>query len=263
MLALPKLSDCETQNPEFDSFFLASCFQTVMLVLKKLLNGNEHNSTLFVPFAQLSFNNKVAALTGSTPFSLMFGRSLNEIKDYTDNKEEGTIINIDIQDWKKHMDKIQSLIYPAIIDRTLAKKDKMLKSLDKQHKLLTTSSFPTGSIVMLKDPNRSNKFEPKYIGPYQIVRRTRNGNFILKDQQGDLVDRMIPPDQLKLVSKKPRKQDKEAVYIIEKILNHRGEPGTYEYYTKFKSYRTPEWIPEENFQDTALISDYWKSERPQ
>lgn len=57
---------------------------TVMSVIKKELHGRSVDWPLFVPFAQLAFNHKVTTLTGSSPFVLMFGRALNELKDYTD-----------------------------------------------------------------------------------------------------------------------------------------------------------------------------------
>jgi len=247
-------------NPRADGKVERS-IQTVMSIIKKLLHGYENNWTLFVPFAQLSFNNKYASLTGSTPFSLMFGRCLNPIQDYT---ADGTEVNIDdLDEWKLHMEKIQSLIYPAILERTKNSKDKMIQALNKKRRLLTKDSvIPVGAIVMLIDPLRKNKFEPKYIGPYTVTHRTRNGNYQLKDGTGVELDRRVPPDQLKLVSEKARPQDLETQeYEIDCILEHRGHPGTYEYKTKFKGFRNPTWVPEENFVDTALIRDYWKSEQ--
>ena len=62
-------------------------------------------------------NSKVSDLTGSAPFDLMFARSLNEMKDYTTGTD-GTEIDIeDTNVWKKHMERVQSFIYPAILDR--------------------------------------------------------------------------------------------------------------------------------------------------
>src|SRR5690606_10942348 len=110
-------------------------------------------------------------------------------------------INIDdLSTWKSHMEKVQSLIYPAILERTKNSKDKMIAALDRKRRVLTTTTFPIGAIVMLRDPLRSNKFEPKYVGPYRIVKRTRNGNYQLKDGTGAELDRRVPPDQLKLIS---------------------------------------------------------------
>jgi hypothetical protein len=202
---------------------------------------------------------RLVAVTGSSAFSLMFGRSLNEMKDYTVGNQEGSEFEINIDDvnvWKRHIEKVQSLIYPAILDRTMNKKSSMMKSLDKQRKLLTANAFPVGAVVMLNDPHRQNKFEPKYIGPYSIVRRTRNGNYQLTDGTGEFLERHITPDQLKLVSKTPREADvADDVYVVD----HRGAGDTLEYLTKFKNYPTPSWIAHTNFVDTACIQKYWKN----
>src|SRR5438552_18765514 len=83
---------------------------TVMSIIKKSLHGTANNWNMFVSFAQLSFNNKIASLTNSSPFSLMFGRQLNEMVDSTGAHEQ----LIDLNDWRQHQEKILSLIFPAI-----------------------------------------------------------------------------------------------------------------------------------------------------
>ena len=230
---------------------------TVMGIIKKLLHGSSHHWPMFVPFAQLSFNNKVASLTGASPFSLMFGRALNELKDYT--KSKPSAVNID--DWQTHQEKTVSIIFPAIVDRITGKKDKMATMFAKHRRtLLGTDSFPAGAVVMLRDPVRQNKFEPKYVGPYTVVRRSHRGNFVLRDATGDILDRHVPPDQLKLVSKTARASDlKRDVFEVELILEHRGLPGSREYYVKWKGYDDSEnsWEPESSFLDSAIVKRYW------
>jgi len=134
----------------------------------------------------------------------------------------------------------------------------MIKRLDKQRRVLTENSFPVGAIVTIRDPTRNDKFQPKYLGPYTIIRRTRNGTFQLKDETGVMLDRHVPVDQLKLISKTPRQRDLEtSAYEVEDIVGHTGTTGSYVYHTKFKGYPGPEWIPEENFADTNVIRRYW------
>ena len=82
-------------------------------------------------------------------------------------------------------DTFSSLIYPAISDAISSKKSAMVDRLNKHRRQLLADSFPAGAIVMLIDPERKNKFEPKYIGPYSIVRRTRWGAYQLRDMTGD------------------------------------------------------------------------------
>jgi hypothetical protein len=232
---------------------------TVMMIIKKLLHGTNKHWPLFVSFAQLAFNNKVSSLTGSTPFSLMFGRSLNDMIDYT-NLENPIPISLD--EWKEHQEKIISLIYPAISDRIKSGKDKLMQCINKHRRTLLPSSLPNGSTVMITDPHRQNKFEPRYIGPYIIVRRSRGGAYVLKDATGDILDRKVPPDQIKLISKSKRGIDESRpIYVVEKILDHRGPPGHYEYLVKWKNYEDSanSWEPASSFLDDSIIKSYWQS----
>ena len=230
---------------------------STMMVIKKLLHGAQHNWSIYVPFAQVTFNDKIASLTGSTPFSLMFGRSLNILMDYTTGDQPTPI---ELSNWKDHQEKILSLIYPAITDRIKGAKDKLSQILTKHRRMLLPSSIPTGATVMIKDPVRSNKFEPKYIGPYIIARRARNGAYVLRDVDGDILDRHVPIDQLKVVSKTARVKDQNTA-VVDKILKHRGAPGSYEYLVQWKHFSDEynSWEPQSNFNDTKCIEKYWSS----
>jgi hypothetical protein len=244
-------------NPRADGK-VERCIGSVMMIIKKLLHGTSNHWPMFVPFAQLSFNNKVSSLTSSTPFALMFGRTLNDIKDFS--QQPSTPISL--EDWKAHQQKIVSLIYPAISDKIKSAKDKQTQSLNKQRRLLLPSSFPAGSTVMIKDVDRTNKFEPTYVGPYTILRRSRGGAYVLKDATGDILDRHVPPDHIKLVSKSKRKLDVDnPIYVVDKIIDHRGSSGNYEYLVHWKNYPESErtWEPQSSFLDDSVIKEYWYS----
>jgi hypothetical protein len=248
-------------NPRGDGKIERNVGSTTMII-KKMLHGTSKHWPLFCPFAQLSFNDKIASLTGSTAFALFFGRKMNALMDYTLGEPPAPVR---LEDWQEHQEKILSLIYPAIRNRVAFLKDEMMARMN-QHRRFLTASYPAGSIVMLKDPLRSNKFEPKYVGPYTIVRRAHNGAYVLKDQTGDIFDRHVPIDQLKLISKTPRKADLEDegnVYEVEKVLEHEGAPGQYRYKVKWKGYPMEEstWVAERNFIEHRSIADYWQQQR--
>ena len=121
-------------------------------------------------------------------------------------------------------------------------------------------SLGYGSTVMLIDQTRTNKFEPKYVGPYIIIRRARNGTYVLRDATGDILDRHVPIDQLKIVSKDGRTIDAEDnVYTIKKIHQHRGDAGSYEYLIEWKGYKEKTWEPETNILDDLVVKKYWKA----
>jgi transposase InsO family protein len=231
---------------------------TVVMIIKKMLHGTSNHWPLFVPFAQLSYNSKVSSLTASSPFALMFAREPNPLRDYSGEEP----VMVDLEDWNQYQRKVLSLIYPAMSDRIMGLKLRQSERLDRSHRLITPRAFPTGSTVMIKDPSRENKFEPKYIGPYTIVRRSRGGAYVLKDATGDILDRHVPADQMKLIARRKRRIDKDQpIYEVQKILKHRGSPGSYEYFVEWKDYNPSEnsWEPASSFLDDSTIQKYWAS----
>ncbi len=60
-------------------------------------------------------------LTGSTPFSLMYGRALNKFEKYGRTKTKG---DLSLVLWKKKQTEISEVIYPAVKDRVMQEKKK-------------------------------------------------------------------------------------------------------------------------------------------
>jgi RNase H-like domain found in reverse transcriptase/Integrase core domain/Integrase zinc binding domain/Chromo (CHRromatin Organisation MOdifier) domain/Reverse transcriptase (RNA-dependent DNA polymerase) len=230
----------------------------VVMIIKKMLHGTSKHWPLFVPFAQLTYNSKVSSLTASSPFALMFAREPNPLGDYTGEEP----IMVDLDNWNQYQRKVLSVIYPAMSDRIMGLKLRQSKQFDRNHRLISPQAFPPGATVMLKDPSRQNKFEPTYIGPYTIIRRSRGGAYVLKDATGDLLDRHVPADQMKLIARRTRRIDKDQpIYEVHSILDHRGSPGSYEYLVRWSGYESTDdtWEPASSFLDNSIIQKYWAS----
>jgi hypothetical protein len=231
----------------------------VVMIIKKMLHGTSKHWPLFVPFAQLTYNSKVSSLTASSPFALMFAREPNPLCDYTDEEP----VMVDLDNWNQYQRKVLSLIYPAMSDRIMGLKLRQSEQFNRNHRLISPQTFPSGATVMIKDPSRQNKFEPSYIGPYTIIRRSRGGAYVLKDATGDLLDRHVPADQMKLIARRKRRIDTDQpIYEVQSILDHRGSTGSYEYLVQWKGYDNPtdnSWEPASSFLDDSVIQSYWAS----
>ena len=77
----------------------------------------------------------------------MFGRSLNELTDFT-KRSAPQLISYD--DWKLHQEKILSLIYPAINERIKSNKTKLIESLNQHRRLLLPNALPTQIRLFLR-----------------------------------------------------------------------------------------------------------------
>ena len=233
---------------------------TVKSVIFKLLQGADHFWPLYVSFAQYVYNVKLAEITSVTPFFVFFGREHNSLLDYTRNirddvKVEPTSLNMD--EWKEHNEKVMSVIYPAL-DERVKTVNQTLRAKVNKHRRTLLESFPVGATVMLLDPHRKNKSDARYIGPYSIVRRTYYGTYILRDATGDILDRHVPSDQLKLTTLPPLALDPQNnIYTIRRIVKHRGMGADLEYLIQWVGYREKDWVKQKDLLDIEVVRSYW------
>ncbi|KAF9312679.1 hypothetical protein BG006_004299, partial [Podila minutissima] len=116
-------------------------------------------------------------------------------------------------------------VFPAIQAKT---RETQRRMIERFNKTVLHNEFPDGARVMSLDPLKGDKLSPRYEGPYTVVRRTTGGSYVLKDGTGALLGRNFAPSQLKLVLDD---FEETTAYEVEKILNHREEPGEgVEYY---------------------------------
>jgi hypothetical protein len=228
---------------------------TVMTIIRKHLHGANNNWPAFVPWAQSCINNKIAELTGSTPFSLMFGRKFNVYQDYSSS---APLEVMNEQDWATQQDRMLSIVYPSIAERVSVQKGKMVARLNKR----TPSHLKKGDIVMLRRNEAESgspvgKFEAQYTGPYQIASVSRSGAITLITSTGAPFPRLVRPHQLKFVSHSSKDFQQET-YEIDRILGHKGEGDDRTYLIRWKGYG-PEgdtWEPVSNIHTDEVIQDY-------
>lgn len=264
-------------NPRADGK-VERAVRTVKQTVMKLLHGADIYWPLHLPFVQYSYNSKVQALTGSTPFALMFARIPNAAADYQSDPSTGHPINLG--EWRKRQEEMLSLILPAVGVRVSEQQRKYRERLDKKRKVLVTAPLSVGTVVMIKDPmfmlnpDLRPASEPAYIGPYIIQRVTKFGTYILTDETGERLERSVPLDQIKVLIEPgkntsiplpPTSQSEETdetVYVMESILDHRvNSKGELEYMIKWKGYPKSQstWTNERRVIDYALISAYFRS----
>ena len=241
--------------------------QTVRNTLNKLLYGASIYWPLYLSFTQLTYNHKISELTGSSPFSLMFGRKMNTLTDYTGVEAKP----VDLEKWKQHQEEIISLIYPAIDLRAHHIQQHYVKKMDNLRRRVLTRELPAGSKVWILDPEfiKSPWSRPKdrsrYIGPFFVVRRSLHGPYVLRSSDGSEYERRVPIDQMKVIKinthGRGSKLDDPDEYQVEKILDTQMRAGNHRYYlVKWVGYSTEEstWEPEEHLNADEAINRFYR-----
>jgi hypothetical protein len=225
------------------------------LIIKKLIYGHKESWSLYVDFAQLSYNLKISSLTSSAPFALFLNRKANELRDYTSEE----VRPAHVEDWRQQQEQLVSLVFPALSERVTQAKAAMAERFDKLRRSVLTEPLPAGAQVMLRDPTRQNKFDPVYLGPYKIEKRMQNGNYLLSDSMGDILERLVPIDQLKVISRDPLPVDADNdIYEVNRIIKHRDTNGVREYLIDWKGYTQRTWEPETHIREPGPVIEYWK-----
>ncbi|KAJ8651362.1 hypothetical protein O0I10_013122 [Lichtheimia ornata] len=234
--------------------------QTTTNVIRKNVDGATKDWDLYVKPIQLALNNKVASCHGTTPFALMFNRAINGFRDYSNDDIPRPLQEDELME---RIDLMSKTVFSAISERATALAQLKKGKHDAKYRMI---KFPPGSKVMVKDMLRSKKLDPRYEGPYTVVRETQGGSYVLRDEQGLLASRNFAPSQLKLVSQDELLDASEAYerdgeyYTIQAIVDHKElAPGKYLYRVRWEGYTEADdtWEPPQSFNSPAPISNYW------
>jgi transposase InsO family protein len=151
----------------------------VSKALKKYTEGTYAAWDEWMPLVQIGLNESINRRTGSTPFSLMFGRKFNGFKDFdgiegSPNLESSKIVE---SAWKQFKD----VVLPSLEKRVANVKDKQEKKLNTRRQVAV---LEPGTMVMALDQTRSSKWDPIYEGPFEVVKQHKGGAYSLKDSLG-------------------------------------------------------------------------------
>lgn len=137
-----------------------------------------------VPLVQFGFNNKVHAITGVTPFELMFGRTGFQFASKMQNLETSQEAMLSF--WESFNREIPTAI----------------QQLKMEHQ--RTTRYPR-KIVQFKEGDtvvhllqQSNKQDDSYTGPYTVIKVLEHGHYLLQQEDGTQVE--APANFLKAAS---------------------------------------------------------------
>ena len=179
-------------------------------IIYKQLEGRDSDWDLYVPSAQLFLNSKQSERTLSTPFALMFGRSLNGFSNYSNS--ESHLLNE--EDLLKRILYMTEIVYPEISKNAEIRAKKQQDYFNSNHRIVY---FAPGSQVMVVDELRSQKSQPRYTGPMAVLKVEESGTYVLKGPDGTIYKR--PPHMLKQIHQEVLVPDQRVA--VSRVLSDR------------------------------------------
>ncbi|KAA1478256.1 hypothetical protein DENSPDRAFT_745991, partial [Dentipellis sp. KUC8613] len=160
-----------------------------------------------LPHALFADKVTVSQVTGFSPFFLIHGVhpvlpfDLTEatfmVEGFTSRMSSSSLLALRMRQLEKRPEDIQNAA-ERLKKHRLGSKAQFEKRF---HRILQLKPFKPGDFVLVRNSQvereLNRKTKPRYLGPYQVVRRTRNGAYILKELDGTISRSTIAAFRLK------------------------------------------------------------------
>lgn len=176
--------------------------QTSTNLIRKYCDEKFTAWDVFIPSIQWFMNLKIASITNTAPFNLMFSRQpLLSV-----HSPPGTL---DVKLLVENAKRMTDVVYPAIKELAKSNQLKQKAIFDATHKI---SVFKVGDMVRYENPIKSNKLQARYSHLFKISNKNSDGSYTLVDKHGSDLPRHFAPSHLKLSPAKSFPDD-TLVYI--------------------------------------------------
>ena len=219
-------------------------------LLNKLIKGDWSEWDAFIPAIQMELNERVWSKNSTRPSAAMFARPFNGFKDY--RQVESSLLSPE-KLMGMHKDMV-NVVYPSLRLKVDRANDKVAQRFNKKKgNLVPEGRFKPGHKVYLYDELATSKREPKWTGPFTIVKKTKTGAYILQDHAGRRVNRKVAPSKLK-----PAGDIGREFPDVRGIVDHRGPLNQREYLVLTGEEEKQVWLPARNLlHEFHHVLNYW------
>ena len=160
-------------------------------------------------------------------------------------------LNASDKEIEQRLEAAFSTLYPAIAEASEKRASTRRKNWDSKHNI---TQFTPGTIVLVKRQGIIGKLEPRYVGPYEVAKKTTGGSYLLVDGNNNLLPKGFPPSHLKTIESKPLTK----AFLIDRIMNHKDTGKQRLYQVRWLGYGPEDdtWEPVENFIDRSVVQEY-------
>ncbi|KAI3629344.1 hypothetical protein MIR68_012621 [Amoeboaphelidium protococcarum] len=209
--------------------------QTVSQSILKCCNGDTTIWDTFVDSVQYYVNTKVAGTHGSTPYSLLFARHPNST--FLENFPFAADKNLPSDEITQRLQYMTSVVYPVIRKKIGISNAQMSKYFQRRKKMIESSLQP-GTMVMALDELRQSKMLPRYTGPFKVVRRNKDGAYLIQGPDGTQYTR--PISSLKVAKLSQSFDPHVERGVVSKIMQHRDDGATKSYLVQLERHSSLE-----------------------
>ncbi|CAF0856919.1 unnamed protein product [Brachionus calyciflorus] len=234
--------------------------KTLICCIRKHAEENPIKWDDWLPFVLMAYRSRIHPSTKFTPFELFFGRKMNNLEDWSNQKEEEE--EYALYRRSEEIRKLYNFNVPMALDSVEKSQERQRQVQNRrENSKISEEIIENGTKVFIKAVGLQNKLEPKFYGPYTVVGQTPNGNYWLENSKNKKLKTLYPRSRLKVVPSEVGVEedcDKRPHEEVEEIIKHRKRNGKIQYLVKWKDFPDDqnEWVNEDDFDTTEIIEEY-------
>ena len=155
-------------HPETDG--LLERWHADLLSMLKKATTDKRDWDLYLPYVLFAYRQTPHTVTGFSPFQLIYGHNVRgPLEVLRDNWIDGNTIESNLVEWVQQLKSNMADFAVIAGDRTALAKAKMKSYYNKTAK--PSIDFAIGSMVLVRIPGLSSRFDDSWSGPYEILRQ--------------------------------------------------------------------------------------------
>ncbi|UYV68139.1 hypothetical protein LAZ67_5003162, partial [Cordylochernes scorpioides] len=164
--------------------------RTLINMISMYVNTDQKNWDEILPFVTHAYNTTIQETTGYSPFFLLFGRKPMSLLD-----DDNMPIDNNMNDYDEYIENCLDKIArtrQVVINNTEKTQERMKRNYDKKH---NERIYEPGHLVAVWTPVRKigkcEKLLKKYFGPYRILKKLSNVNYLIEPKNNPGQDPLI------------------------------------------------------------------------
>jgi len=241
--------------------------RTLISALELHATTHPEDWDLYLDYVAMSYRTRVNSTTGLTPHELVFGRMANLFANYSDELSASSATPESLVDRAMELRLLVETVHPAVVDRIQGRQIAQRRAQDQAAHRLLVEPLQPGTVVYVRLLKKHiRKLDPKFTGPYKVLRQATGGNYILSSTRNQPLHRSYPLDQLKLVDQTCAAEIWTAacstkLFPLDCIVDHRYVNGALQFLLQWKGHDSDfnSWEAESAIADPDMVAAYWDS----
>ena len=156
----------------------------------------------------------------------------------------------------KQLQQLRDCVYPRALDR-LERKSEASRELQDRRNKVVPKPLKQGQMVYTKaefPPHHKPKLEEEWLGPFKIVDQVPGGQYRLANSDGELLDRTVPLQKLRLGKEMAKAS---SVWQVDRIVDHEATETGRRFLVRWAGYSDDKdsWVNEDDFVDGGKSVD--------